>query len=300
MGSLSPHVHKMLGQFPVFFLASDPVQPQQGLLNLRMARKASGIFLHKLPVDAVHVFLHNLQQIVSAGALLPGAGGLYEMARAVELVGLLKVGPLALRRLHGKIGVQIAVLLLGVPEQADHLLGHLFQLRVRPVGQGIGGCFQPLGHIAVLKDHAVKGFRDRLPPQLLSRQAEIFQGMALFHPLLLVSQHPVLVGDHHVPHQSLPVGQQPLARLPSGHRNFSADFHTTRSLSNRGFPRLFPGSIIAQKHARRQTCWRKRAKQNPFAGLGKGVFFGAEDEARTRYLHLGKVALYQMSYSRTR
>ena len=29
------------------------------------------------------------------------------------------------------------------------------------------------------------------------------------------------------------------------------------------------------------------------------VFFcGAEDEARTRYLHLGKVALYQMSYSR--
>ena len=26
--------------------------------------------------------------------------------------------------------------------------------------------------------------------------------------------------------------------------------------------------------------------------------FGADDEARTRYLHLGKVALYQMSYSR--
>ena len=27
-------------------------------------------------------------------------------------------------------------------------------------------------------------------------------------------------------------------------------------------------------------------------------FSGAADEARTRYLHLGKVALYQMSYSR--
>ena len=26
--------------------------------------------------------------------------------------------------------------------------------------------------------------------------------------------------------------------------------------------------------------------------------FGAGDEARTRYLHLGKVALYQMSYAR--
>ena len=28
------------------------------------------------------------------------------------------------------------------------------------------------------------------------------------------------------------------------------------------------------------------------------MFFGAGDEARTRYLHLGKVALYRMSYTR--
>ena len=30
------------------------------------------------------------------------------------------------------------------------------------------------------------------------------------------------------------------------------------------------------------------------------VPYGADDEARTRYLHLGKVALYQMSYIRTK
>ena len=30
------------------------------------------------------------------------------------------------------------------------------------------------------------------------------------------------------------------------------------------------------------------------------VIFGAGDEARTRYLDLGKVALYQMSYARKR
>ena len=28
------------------------------------------------------------------------------------------------------------------------------------------------------------------------------------------------------------------------------------------------------------------------------AFYGAGDEARTRYLHLGKVALYRMSYTR--
>ena len=32
--------------------------------------------------------------------------------------------------------------------------------------------------------------------------------------------------------------------------------------------------------------------------LRQGLKFGAGDEARTRYLHLGKVALYQMSYAR--
>ena len=32
--------------------------------------------------------------------------------------------------------------------------------------------------------------------------------------------------------------------------------------------------------------------------LGHVTIFGAADEARTRYLHLGKVALYQMSYGR--
>ncbi len=35
------------------------------------------------------------------------------------------------------------------------------------------------------------------------------------------------------------------------------------------------------------TEWSKAAPKN-----------GASDEARTRYLHLGKVALYQMSYTR--
>ena len=33
-------------------------------------------------------------------------------------------------------------------------------------------------------------------------------------------------------------------------------------------------------------------------GQGKLLHIGAADEARTRYLHLGKVALYQMSYGR--
>ena len=40
--------------------------------------------------------------------------------------------------------------------------------------------------------------------------------------------------------------------------------------------------------------WQKKAPSSQM------VLFGAGDEARTRYLDLGKVALYQMSYARKR
>ena len=43
------------------------------------------------------------------------------------------------------------------------------------------------------------------------------------------------------------------------------------------------------------TTWLCHRREKPHAGV---VFLGAGNEARTRYLHLGKVALYQMSYAR--
>ena len=52
------------------------------------------------------------------------------------------------------------------------------------------------------------------------------------------------------------------------------------------------------------TAWLcRRINQNAEANdlikaLNKLSADGADDEARTRYLHLGKVALYQMSYIR--
>ena len=44
--------------------------------------------------------------------------------------------------------------------------------------------------------------------------------------------------------------------------------------------------------------WQKTGKRKTPFTFVNGVFNGADDEARTRYLHLGKVALYQMSYIR--
>ena len=48
-----------------------------------------------------------------------------------------------------------------------------------------------------------------------------------------------------------------------------------------------------------RSLYRRTTKkrQKP-PGVSGFLAFGADDEARTRYLHLGKVALYQMSYIR--
>ena len=56
-------------------------------------------------------------------------------------------------------------------------------------------------------------------------------------------------------------------------------------------PNSPPGCWIKSFEARPS----KQKKDQPF---GWSFLFGAGDEARTRYLHLGKVALYRMSYTR--
>ena len=46
------------------------------------------------------------------------------------------------------------------------------------------------------------------------------------------------------------------------------------------------------------TTWPRYHYKNRNAERSYSILFGAGDEARTRYLHLGKVALYRMSYTR--
>ena len=63
-----------------------------------------------------------------------------------------------------------------------------------------------------------------------------------------------------------------------------------------GFP------LRVQSSARRRPILLRKiaAPKKERHPCGCLSFFGAGDEARTRYLDLGKVALYQMSYARKR
>ena len=61
---------------------------------------------------------------------------------------------------------------------------------------------------------------------------------------------------------------------------------------------LYGGSLLWQVESIFDHCHTKQ-KAIAFAFLHqRWLRIGAADEARTRYLHLGKVALYQMSYGR--
>ena len=62
------------------------------------------------------------------------------------------------------------------------------------------------------------------------------------------------------------------------------------------FAGTLPDLGFERAHSARVEVATSRAKENP-RPIGQGLI-GASDEARTRYLHLGKVALYQMSYTR--
>ena len=62
-------------------------------------------------------------------------------------------------------------------------------------------------------------------------------------------------------------------------------FRITPTIDKEPIEPIYQKLVYSQKSTRQKTS----------AFL---MFFGADDGARTRYLHLGKVALYQMSYGR--
>ena len=59
---------------------------------------------------------------------------------------------------------------------------------------------------------------------------------------------------------------------------------------------FFPPFPIPKK----LSTYKKAAASHDESCFAVACLSGAADEARTRYLHLGKVALYQMSYGRSK
>ena len=76
-----------------------------------------------------------------------------------------------------------------------------------------------------------------------------------------------------------------------------ARWRPSRAATRTRAPKHAPGMFLSLRSCPVRASARpiNAKKHHP---VGMVLFFGAGDEARTRYLDLGKVALYQMSYAR--
>ena len=150
------HIQEEAGQLPPFGIARFLVQAKQRHFGDLMAGAATLSLRPKAPGDMIAEAFRHLQQIASAGGLMPGHSGLRQVAEAVQLVVVLQVGKSA-AAIHQRIeGIQVSVLLLGGADGVDGLLGLGLQGGVRTAGQLIGHSLQPFITVAVLKHPAVK------------------------------------------------------------------------------------------------------------------------------------------------
>ncbi len=152
---------------------------------------------------------HHVQQSGFARVLGKGHGRLDHVPGAVQLVRFLQVRPAPARLLDGEKGVQVAVRMLRLSDEGDGFVHALFKLRIRPDAQGVGGGFQPFGHVAVLEHHAVKRALAASGGQLPRGHLEVFKRVAFFSALDPVPQDRLLVGDHLADHEILVAVHKP-------------------------------------------------------------------------------------------
>ena len=98
------------------------IQTKKRNLNFGMAGNSPFLsrFLSKLPSDTICHFLSDVQKIIFSCRFIIGNGCLNHMPHAIQLMSLLKIGPLLVRCLNLKISIQVSVFLLCLPDQFDH------------------------------------------------------------------------------------------------------------------------------------------------------------------------------------
>jgi hypothetical protein len=71
------------------------------------------------PADAGGKALGDLQEGIAARGLMPGYGGLRQMAEAVELMVVLQIGEGFVPAVEDVIGIQVPVLRLGIGNEPE-------------------------------------------------------------------------------------------------------------------------------------------------------------------------------------
>ena len=184
-------VNEEASRLQVALLARHAPELHERKLDLLMAGIARKLALAVAEglADKVCKLRGNVEQAALAGGVIVGDGGLDEVARAVELVALGEVLPAELGMADREIGVQVAVRLLGLPDDLDELirLGDVLRFAVICA---ISDCLEPFIGIRIAEDNAAV-----LTLERAASDAEIINAEAAALALLAVEDLP-LHGNH--------------------------------------------------------------------------------------------------------
>ncbi len=100
----------------------------------------------------VGVAAEGVEQLALAGGLEVGDGAFDQVAGAVHLVPVAQVLPAHVGLDVDKVGVEVAVGLLGRDDLVDHVVDHGLEFGVRVCRQRVGGRLDPLGRVRVAED----------------------------------------------------------------------------------------------------------------------------------------------------
>ena len=125
------------------------------------------------------------------------------MSRTIQFMCLVEILPAVLPLLDGKIGIQIAVLILRLRNQINDGIHRSLQLFVRKNAERISRRLNPLGCITVLKYPAVKAVARILSAKGMPGIDEILNNMAFFRVLRLIAENRILIRDDDILDQAL-------------------------------------------------------------------------------------------------
>ncbi len=205
VGLFPPLLHEELGEPQVPLIPGHPVEPDQGQLDLFMARVTLFLSLFRAEdgIDVLNQLADHLQELVLPRGFVIGHGRFDKMAGAVQLMVFRQIGPAVFWIHDGVIRVEVAIGLLGPGHQIDHFIRGGLQLGIGMGRQTVGHCLQPFGHIAILKDHALE-----LTSLFTRGDAQIFYGMTRLPIGEQVIEGLPLVRDHLLPDHRGPISQE--------------------------------------------------------------------------------------------
>src|SRR5690606_18456583 len=121
------------------------------IIALKLVRSITKYFS-----DMICQAAYNIKQLLLSCCFIISDCRFNHMTSSVQLMRLGKVLPLLIWCLNGEVSIQIAVRLLCLLNNINHLIRNGFKFSIGLLHQQVGNSFKPFGNVCILKHEAIK------------------------------------------------------------------------------------------------------------------------------------------------